>query len=78
MIVEYRKTFGMPEIITILFIIGKIFGYLEWSWWLVFLPLIIVYGLGLLIWLIIFIINYIRWKKQDYMQENLIQCTLEI
>ena len=78
MIVEYRKTFGMPEIITILFIIGKIFGYLEWSWWLVFLPLIIVYGLGLLIWLVIFIINYIQWKKQDYMQENLIQCTLEI
>ena len=63
MIVEYRKTFGMPEIITILFIIGKIFGYLEWSWWLVFLPLIIVYGLGLLIWLVIFIINYIQWKK---------------
>jgi hypothetical protein len=60
MVVQYKNTFGFPEILTILFLSGKIFGYLEWSWWLCFLPVIIVYGLGILIWIIIFILNYVK------------------
>lgn len=62
MTIEYKKTFGMPELLTLLFIAGKIFGHLDWSWWVCFLPLIIVYGIGILIWLVILIINLCQKK----------------
>lgn len=32
---------GFTEILTIIFILLKVFGVISWSWWLVFLPEII-------------------------------------
>lgn len=42
----------LTHILTIIFVIAKILGYINWSWWLVFLPSLISLGLGLVIWLI--------------------------
>lgn len=33
---------GFTEILTIIFVLLKVFGVISWSWWLVFLPEIIV------------------------------------
>lgn len=40
---------GILGILTIIFVIAKIAGYIAWSWWLVLLPL---YG-GLVLFLVI-------------------------
>lgn len=32
---------GFTEVLTIIFVVLKIFGIISWSWWLVFLPEII-------------------------------------
>lgn len=36
---------GVAEILTIIFVILKIVGAVDWSWWLVFLPEIIAGGI---------------------------------
>lgn len=36
---------GFTEILTIIFVLLKVFGVISWSWWLVFLPEIIAVGL---------------------------------
>ena len=36
---------ALTLLLTGLFVAGKIFGFLAWSWWLVFLPLLIYVGL---------------------------------
>lgn len=46
------KGLGLPHILTIIFVIAKIVGYINWSWWLVLLPSLISVGLWLAIWLI--------------------------
>lgn len=46
------KCLKLPHILTIIFVIAKIVGYINWSWWLVLLPSIISIGLGLAVWLI--------------------------
>jgi hypothetical protein len=45
-------------VLTILFVLLKAFGKIDWSWWLVFLPLIIEGGLELLFFG--FIVRFIR------------------
>ena len=47
-----NKGLGFTHILTIIFVIAKIVGYINWSWWLVLLPSLISIGLGLVIWLI--------------------------
>lgn len=32
---------GFTEILTIIFVLLKVFDFIDWSWWLVFLPEII-------------------------------------
>lgn len=36
------------HILTIIFVIAKILGYITWSWWLVFLPSIIAISIALI------------------------------
>ena len=48
--------FAYAHILTIIFVIAKIVGYINWSWWLVLLPSIISIGLSLLIWLFILVV----------------------
>ena len=46
------KGLHLSHILTIIFVIAKIVGYINWSWWLVLLPSLISIGLGIAIWLI--------------------------
>ena len=50
------RRMGVLHLLTIVFAIAKILGYVSWSWWIVFLPTIISVGLTILILLICLII----------------------
>lgn len=56
---------GLAAFLTVLFAILKILGVITWSWWIVFLPLIAVYGLGAVILVIaaIWFLIYLTFKK---------------
>ena len=46
---------GFTEFLTIIFVLLKVFGKIDWSWWLVFLPELIAVAFYLLyaIWFIV-------------------------
>lgn len=46
---------GILSILTIIFVIAKITGFLNWSWWLVFAPLLVSIGLTVLIVVVVLI-----------------------
>jgi len=46
---------GFLGVLTIVFVIAKLWGVINWSWWLVFLPVLIPLGIVLLIFLLILI-----------------------
>lgn len=48
---------GLCGILTIIFVIAKITGYITWNWWWVFSPLWLPLTIGLAILLIILIIK---------------------
>ena len=50
---------GFLATLTIIFVIAKILGYIDWSWWLVFLPILISVCIGLFIILVILILMII-------------------
>ena len=52
---------GFVGLLTIVFITLKLTGVITWSWWLVFLPMIISFGLWLIIMLGVLI--YLASKK---------------
>ncbi|QEP53252.1 hypothetical protein BS46_gp70 [Acinetobacter phage BS46] len=52
---------GFVGLLTIVFITLKLTGVITWSWWLVFLPMIISFGLWLIIMLCVLI--YLASKK---------------
>lgn len=56
---------GLATFLTVLFAILKLTGVITWSWWIVFLPLIAVYGLGAIILVIaaIWFLIYLTFKK---------------
>ena len=56
---------GLAVFLTVLFAILKLLGVITWSWWLVFSPLILVYGLSAVILLIaaIWFLIYLTFKK---------------
>lgn len=56
---------GLATFLTALFAVLKIMGIVSWSWWIVFLPLILVYGLGAIVLLIaaIWFLIYLTFKK---------------
>lgn len=61
-IVEVRKKstgLGFTSILTLIFVIAKLFGIIDWSWWICLLPTIISTGLGILLFLICLIIAII-------------------
>ena len=37
--VVIKKGLGFPAILTLLFVVAKLFGVISWSWWWVFLPI---------------------------------------
>lgn len=56
---------GLAAFLTALFAILKILGVITWSWWIVFFPLILVYGLGAIVLVIaaIWFLIYLTFKK---------------
>lgn len=56
---------GLATFLTALFAVLKLLGVVSWSWWIVFLPLIAVYGLGAIILVIaaIWFLIYLTFKK---------------
>ena len=51
---------GFLGVLTLVFVIAKLWGVISWSWWLVFLPAIISVSMGLSVLLFIIII-FIFW-----------------
>lgn len=59
--VNYNCGLKFTSILTIIFVIAKITGYINWSWWLVFLPILItpLFWLGIvLIAFLLMIVSY--------------------
>ena len=56
---------GLSTFLTALFVVLKLLGVISWSWWIVFLPLILVYGLGAVILVIaaVWFLIYLTFKK---------------
>ena len=51
-----RITYDIPGfllLLTLLFIAMKFMGYIEWSWWWVFAPVLIPYGILLVVFAIV-------------------------
>lgn len=51
MSVKKEITFNpsFPSLLTLVFVVMKCMGYIDWSWWLVFSPMLAMLGLSLLI-----------------------------
>lgn len=62
---------GFTELLTIVFIILKLIGFISWSWWLVLLPEIIAFVLYavLIIWHIV-LGNQIRKEQQKLFDKH--------
>ena len=55
-----RGGIGFIGLLTIVFITLKLTGFITWSWWLVFLPMIISLGLWLII--VLGVLIYLAYK----------------
>lgn len=55
---------GLGTILTIIFVVLKLCGVIDWSWWLVFLPVIIGFVLSLII-LIVATCVYVHISKKE-------------
>lgn len=49
---EKNGGLGFLSILTLIFVVAKLFGVIAWSWWLVFTPVLIGAGLTVLILII--------------------------
>lgn len=49
---EKNGGLGFLSILTLIFVVAKLFGVITWSWWLVFTPVLIGVGLTILILII--------------------------
>jgi hypothetical protein len=47
---------GFFGLLQVIFIAGKVFGFLDWSWWLVFIPTFVSIGIAVLAIIIAFLI----------------------
>ena len=50
---------GFLATLTIIFVIAKLWGEINWSWWLVFLPILISAGITLFVILTILIVIFL-------------------
>ena len=60
---EGRINMGVAEVLTMIFAIAKILGKLDFTWFQVFLPMIVVYGFIVFIYLVIGIFTIIKCVK---------------
>jgi hypothetical protein len=57
---------GFAEVLTIIFVVSKLVGLIDWSWWFVLLPELIAIGIYLIvlfITLVAAIVGHVKVKK---------------
>jgi hypothetical protein len=54
------KLMGFFELLTLIFVVAKITGYISWSWWWVFAPVIVHFAIGLVLLGIVIIVAIIK------------------
>lgn len=52
-----NKSVGFISLLTLLFIALKLTKHIDWSWWLVLSPMLILFGLGIIIVLAVILIS---------------------
>jgi hypothetical protein len=55
--------FGLGTLLTIVFLVLKLCGVIDWAWIFVFLPIIISVGFTILLWIVLFIIAIVLYNK---------------
>lgn len=53
----------MFTLFTLIFFVAKVLGYISWSWWLVFSPMLILVSLFILTSIIMVIITWVTNRK---------------
>lgn len=59
------KDIGILNLLTLIFILLKVLHVITWSWFLVLLPTIISFGLGILFFVVILIIALITYDGPE-------------
>lgn len=54
---------GFLEVLTIIFVVLKLLGVITWSWFFVFLPLIIAVGFYVIV-LAVYLIMFVKMKRK--------------
>ena len=54
---------AFPNILTLIFIVAKLFGFVDWSWWLCFTPTILYVSFVLFVLFIIMILAIVSAFK---------------
>ena len=54
---------GFIDVLTFTLVLFKIFGIIAWSWWIVFLPMLINLGIGLFILILVAIVTVVALLK---------------
>ena len=62
--------FGLGTLLTIVFLVLKLCGVIDWAWIFVFLPIIISVGFTILVWAVIFIIAIVLYYKDWWGQSH--------
>ncbi len=66
----------MAFILSMIFMVLKLCNVVAWSWWLIFLPLIIAVGVPIVIWVVLFIITLIISFLTIKHLTNLSECVI--
>ena len=62
---NYKQGVGIFELLTIIFVVLKLTGTIDWTWWQVFSPSIIAFSAGLVEGFIEVIVEYSQKKKEE-------------
>ena len=57
---ESYSGIGVTEVLTLIFIVLKLLEVITWSWWWVFSPLWIVWGLVIFFFLVVLLLGILR------------------
>ena len=52
---------GFVGVLTVAFIVLKLTGFIDWSWWWVLSPMLIVIGLVVAFWIIVYLFVKRKW-----------------
>ncbi|MBU7451528.1 hypothetical protein [Leuconostoc citreum] len=59
------KNIGILNLLTLVFILLKVLHVITWSWFLVLLPTIISFGLGILFFVVILIVSLVTYNGHE-------------